>query len=161
MVSRIQAYNQYKALCAKYELILLKTWNHKGSTAMFFQTRCEIIKTEQAALARAAELFSDSESDSDYSEYDSDPEPAVPTNAQLRDWEGNIVEFNGDSPFYPISASKFSRNILKQYKNNRRVALEKTGYQLPLTFANIKKQRGRIHRNASTIMDKKGKIVFP
>ena len=118
------------------------------------------LATAEAERHRELILFSDTESESDYSEYESDHEP-VEQSPIMRDWQGNIVEFNRDCPFYPISASEFSHNILKRYRNNRRVAFEKTGYRLPLTMANIKGQRGRIHKNASTISDKKGKIVFP
>ena len=115
------------------------------------------------------ELFSDTESESDYSEYESDHEEYDPEAPQT-DWRGNSIVLKWDyygstvGPsmyFYPISAYLFSRRILKEYKYNRRVARIKTGYDLPLTRANIKGQVGRIHKKCSQIMCKKGRIVFP
>ena len=121
----------------------------------------KLYKKDRMGVSDFTGEFSESEEESDYSEYESDHEDFDPTLPKT-DWQGKPVIFDDryDS-FYPISAYKFSRNILKRYKFNRMVAFQKTGYRLPLTRENIKGQLGKIHKDSCRSYDRKGKLVFP
>ena len=110
--------------------------------------------------------------ESDNSEYESDHEEDKYveiqddrgnwTGAYVTDWKGNEIDVTALLIHnHAISAYKFSRGILKRYKYNRRVAKEMTGWDLPLTLLNVKKQYGKIHKNSSTICGRKGRLVFP
>lgn len=114
----------------------------------------------KTAEEEEANFFSDTESESEYSEYESDHEE-YDASEGYTDWKGKPIVFGFRDSFYPISAYHFSKSILKQYRYNREQAFKKTGYRLPITKNNVKGQIGRIHRGSSTIMDQKGKLVFP
>ena len=108
-----------------------------------------------------SDLFSDSEEQSDFSEYESDHEEYDST-MPYTDWKGKPVVFEERfSSTYPLSAYKFSRSILKRYKFNRRVAFEKTGFKLPITRENVVGQVVRIQKSCGQTYDRKPKLVFP
>ena len=108
-----------------------------------------------------SDLFSDSEEESDFSEYESDHEEHDPT-MPYTDWKGKPIVFEERfSSTYPLSAYKFSRSLLKRYKFNRRVAFEKTGIKLPITRENVRGQVGRIQKSCGQTYDRKPKLVFP
>jgi hypothetical protein len=67
----------------------------------------------------------------------------------LTDWKGNPVVFEEgygaeglSCYFYPISAYKCFRAILKQYKYNQEVTFKKRGYRSPIIKSNVKGQIG-------------------
>ena len=108
-----------------------------------------------------SDLFSDSEEESDFSEYESDHEQYDPT-IPYTDWKGKPVVFEERfASTYPLSAYKFSRSILKRYKFNRRVAFEKTGIKLPITRENVRGQVVKIQKRYQQEHGSKPKLVFP